>query len=57
VSTPNQYRRAAALSVRIARSSSRVTSNPLPPRMPTWMTRGHGIGASVHLVTRHHARR
>ena len=49
--TPNQYRSAAALSVRIAFASSSLTHNPDPPRCSHGCTRGHGIGASLNVVT------
>ncbi|MDB5307124.1 MAG: hypothetical protein JWO38_1326 [Gemmataceae bacterium] len=57
VLTPNQYMRTAALSVRITRTISVLTSRLDPPCVLSWFTRGHGIGASVQAVTRHQARR
>src|SRR5262249_13960314 len=49
--TPNQYRSATVLSVRIARASVSLAHKPQPPRCCRGCTRGHGIGASLQLVT------
>jgi hypothetical protein len=57
VPTPNQYIRASALSVRIARRRLGPTSSPEPPRVLSGWTRGQLIGASVQEVTRHQVRR
>lgn len=52
--TPNQYTNAAALSVRMARSSSGLTHTPAPPRCPSGWHRGHEMRAAVRPTTRHH---
>src|SRR5262245_54045 len=50
--TPNQYRSATALSVLMARASVSLTHSPdPPPLLSSPRTRGHGIGASLQLVT------
>src|SRR5262245_62899842 len=52
VLTPNRCLRAAADSVRIARTSSSVTSRPEPPPwVPGRQQRGQAIGAAVQDVT------
>src|SRR5262245_13619013 len=49
--TPNQYRSATALSVRMARASVSFTQRPDPPRCSRGWTRGQEIRASVQDVT------
>ena len=50
--TPNQQRSARVLSVPMARESVPLTHSPDPARCSSGCTRGRGIRASVHDVTR-----